>query len=62
MMTSMAGAVLLLGCPWAWIPAVLYGAVLVVRTEREDATLLQELPGYREYAARTTHRLVPGIW
>jgi protein-S-isoprenylcysteine O-methyltransferase Ste14 len=62
MMTSMAGAVLLLGCPWAWIPAVLYGAVLVVRTAREDATLLQELPGYREYATRTTHRLVPGIW
>jgi protein-S-isoprenylcysteine O-methyltransferase Ste14 len=41
---------------------VLYGAVLVVGTAREDATLIQELPGYREYAARTTHRLVPGIW
>jgi protein-S-isoprenylcysteine O-methyltransferase Ste14 len=62
MITSMAGAVLLLGSPWAWIPAVLYGAVLVVRTAREDATLIQELPGYREYAGRTTHRLVPGIW
>jgi protein-S-isoprenylcysteine O-methyltransferase Ste14 len=36
--------------------------VLVVRTAREDATLIEELPGYREYADRTTHRLVPGIW
>jgi protein-S-isoprenylcysteine O-methyltransferase Ste14 len=62
MITSMAGAALLLGSPWAWIPAVLYGAVLVVRTAREDATPIQELPGYREYAARTTRRLVPGIW
>jgi protein-S-isoprenylcysteine O-methyltransferase Ste14 len=62
MMTSMAGAVLLLGSPWAWIPAALYGAVLVVRTAREDAALIAELPGYREYAARTRSRLLPGIW
>ena len=62
MMISMAGTVLLLGSPWAWIPAVLYGAVLVVRTGREDATLIQELAGYCEYAARTRYRLVPMIW
>ena len=28
----------------------------------EDRTLREELPGYREYAARTGHRLLPGIW
>jgi len=62
MMTSMAGAVLVLGCPWAWIPAVLYAAAMAVRTRLEDATLLEELPGYRAYSTRTRFRLVPGVW
>jgi protein-S-isoprenylcysteine O-methyltransferase Ste14 len=62
MMTSMAGAVLVLGSPWAWVPAVLYMVAMAVRTGLEDATLLEELPGYREYASGTRFRLVPGIW
>jgi protein-S-isoprenylcysteine O-methyltransferase Ste14 len=53
---------LLVGSPWA-APASLASAVLyVVRTAMEDKTLLQELPGYREYAQQTRYRLVPGIW
>jgi protein-S-isoprenylcysteine O-methyltransferase Ste14 len=52
----------LLGSPWALIPAVLAGATLVVRTAMEDQTLQNELPGYKEYAAQTRYRLLPGIW
>ncbi len=51
-----------LGSLWTFIPAVLTVALLVVRTYLEDRTLLTELPGYREYAARTTSRLIPRVW
>lgn len=53
---------LLLDSIWAFIPAVLLLVVLVVRTSMEDATLQNELPGYREYAQKTHYRLMPGIW
>jgi protein-S-isoprenylcysteine O-methyltransferase Ste14 len=53
---------LLLDSIWAFIPAILLLAVLVVRTSMEDATLQNELPGYREYAQKTHYRLMPGIW
>ena len=52
----------LLGSPWALIPAVALAILFVIRTLLEDRTLLAELPGYDEYARRTTHRLLPGIW
>lgn len=51
-----------LGSPWACIPTVLLVALTVVRTGLEDRTLIAKLPGYREYAEKTTKRLVPGIW
>jgi protein-S-isoprenylcysteine O-methyltransferase Ste14 len=53
---------LLLGSRWAFVPALLSIAGVVVRTALEDRTLTAELPGYAEYAKRTRHRLVPGIW
>jgi protein-S-isoprenylcysteine O-methyltransferase Ste14 len=34
----------------------------VVRTALEDRTLLEELPGYAEYAQQTRYRLLPGVW
>ena len=52
----------LLGSPWALIPSIASGALYVLRTHLEDQTLRQELPGYAEYAQRTRHRLLPGIW
>jgi len=52
----------LLGSPWALIPAILAGGVLVVRTALEDQTLQNELPGYKEYTQQTRYRLIPGIW
>jgi protein-S-isoprenylcysteine O-methyltransferase Ste14 len=56
------GMPLSLGSLWALIPAVLACLLLVVRTIWEDRTLRDELTGYREYAQRVRHRLIPGVW
>jgi protein-S-isoprenylcysteine O-methyltransferase Ste14 len=53
---------LLLDSYWAWIPTILLGAALVVRTALEDKTLQEELPGYKEFAQKTRYRLLPGVW
>lgn len=60
--TSMICIPLVLGSFWALIPAVLIDILFVVRTAMEDRTLMEELPGYWEYAARVRYRLFPGIW
>jgi protein-S-isoprenylcysteine O-methyltransferase Ste14 len=52
----------LLASLWAFAPAVISLAALVVRTALEDRTLRAELPGYAEYAQRTRYRLFPGVW
>jgi protein-S-isoprenylcysteine O-methyltransferase Ste14 len=52
----------LLGSFWAFIPSVALAALYTLRTYLEDRTLIDELPGYREYARRTPYRLVPGVW
>ena len=53
---------LALGSWWALLPAALAIALLVVRTGWEDGLLRAELSGYADYASRTRHRLVPGVW
>jgi protein-S-isoprenylcysteine O-methyltransferase Ste14 len=53
---------LALGSLWAFIPAVLLTAVMVVRTALEDKTLQDELVGYAEYTQRTRYWLLPGVW
>ena len=64
-----AGALLLylatplfLDSQWAFLPAIFLTIVLVIRTNLEDRTLQDELPGYREYAERVRYRLLPGVW
>lgn len=52
----------LLGSLWALVPAAVLCVLFVVRTVLEDRTLRAELPGYAEYARRTRHRLLPGLW
>lgn len=47
---------------WAYIPALVTVALLVVRTALEDRTLQAELAGYRDYAAAVRWRLLPGLW
>ena len=53
---------LMLGSPWAYLPSLLTACALVVRTALEDRTLIDELPGYAEYARHTRYRLLPGVW
>ncbi|NJD10367.1 MAG: isoprenylcysteine carboxylmethyltransferase family protein [Gemmatimonadetes bacterium] len=52
----------MLGSLWALVPAGLTVIAIVIRTAREDRMLHRGLRDYREYAARTRTRLVPGIW
>jgi protein-S-isoprenylcysteine O-methyltransferase Ste14 len=52
----------LLGSLWAFIPSVALAALYTLRTYLEDRMLIDELPGYKEYARRTPYRLVPGVW
>jgi protein-S-isoprenylcysteine O-methyltransferase Ste14 len=47
---------------WIIIPTFLAIMGSILRTALEDRTLLDELPGYEEFAQRTRYRLVPGIW
>jgi len=47
---------------WAFLPAALVSAALIIRTWLEDRTLQEELEGYRDYARQVRYRLVPGIW
>ena len=56
------GIVLALGSIWTLIPAAAALIIAIVRTELEDRTLQQELPGYREYARRVRFRLLPSIY
>jgi protein-S-isoprenylcysteine O-methyltransferase Ste14 len=53
---------LILGSWWGLVPVGLLVLLFVVRTALEDRTLREELPGYREYAAVTKHRLIPLLW
>jgi protein-S-isoprenylcysteine O-methyltransferase Ste14 len=58
----MVGVALSLGSWWALVPALIASVVLLVRTRWEDDMLIEELPGYRAYAARVRWRLAPGLW
>jgi protein-S-isoprenylcysteine O-methyltransferase Ste14 len=62
MIVGTLGLPLLLMSAWSAIPAVLFIAVMIVRTRLEDAVLENELEGYRDYQRATRYRLVPGLW
>ena len=51
-----------LGTLWAFIPALLMIAAVIIRTALEDRTLQAELSGYKEYTRRVRYRLLPGVW
>ena len=53
---------LILGTSRAYIPIALFAAVVVIRTAKEDKTLIDELPGYLEYTQKTRYRLLPLIF
>jgi protein-S-isoprenylcysteine O-methyltransferase Ste14 len=56
------GVPLLLGSWWGLALAPLLVFLLAVRAVLEERTLMAELPGYPDYAARVRYRLVPMIW
>jgi protein-S-isoprenylcysteine O-methyltransferase Ste14 len=64
----MGGLIMFAGIPLAlescWGLAVLVPVVVavVVRIADEEKLLNQELAGYREYASKVHHRLVPYVW
>jgi protein-S-isoprenylcysteine O-methyltransferase Ste14 len=59
---ALFGIVLALGSVWTLIPAAVASIIAVIRTALEDQTLLNELPGYRDYARRVRYRLIPWIY
>jgi protein-S-isoprenylcysteine O-methyltransferase Ste14 len=59
---SQIGLPIMLGSLWGIIPGVMLTIAIIVRTILEDRTLQEELEGYRSYAERVRHRLIPGIW
>lgn len=50
------------GSLWSFIPTTLGIVLVVIRTNLEDKTLLNELEGYRAYAEKTKNKLIPNIW
>jgi protein-S-isoprenylcysteine O-methyltransferase Ste14 len=59
---AMLSMPLALGSWWALLPASLIMIVFIIRTVLEDRTLMDELPGYKEYARQVPYKLLPGIW
>jgi protein-S-isoprenylcysteine O-methyltransferase Ste14 len=62
------GLLLFFGAPVAlgsWWGLVLFPPILVLiilRLKNEEAYLSNHLPGYRDYCAKVTHRLIPFLW
>lgn len=59
---ALLGIVLALGSLWALIPVVTAWIIAAIRTALEDRFLLEELPGYPDYALRVRYRLIPWIY
>jgi len=62
MLVLYPASAVVLGSVWVLAMGGLMGVLLLVRTGLEDRTLKAELPGYRDYAAATRYRLIPGLW
>jgi protein-S-isoprenylcysteine O-methyltransferase Ste14 len=57
-----AGIPLLLGSWWGLALAPMIVLLFAVRAVMEERTLMAELPGYTDYAARVHYRMVPFVW
>jgi protein-S-isoprenylcysteine O-methyltransferase Ste14 len=57
-----AGTPLMLGSWWGLLGVPVFTAAFGYRAVREEQTLVEGLPGYREYRQRVRYRFVPGIW
>jgi protein-S-isoprenylcysteine O-methyltransferase Ste14 len=52
----------LMGSWWGLIPSGLLCIGFIIRTAKEDQTLLEELHDYPAYAEKVRYRLLPGVW
>ena len=59
---ALPGIVMGLGSVWTIIPVIAAVIIALIRTILEDKTLIEELPGYRDYALRVRYRLIPGVF
>jgi protein-S-isoprenylcysteine O-methyltransferase Ste14 len=56
-------AVPLIFSSWWGLLLAGFGAILIIiRTALEDATLIRELAGYKDFAKKVRYRLITGIW
>lgn len=62
MVIANIGFPLLLGSLFTIIPVIVTLVLLVIRTQLEDKTLINELTGYSEYTHKTPYKLIPKIW
>ena len=53
---------LVLGTYFALLPMLFYPTIIVRRIINEEALLIQELAGYKEYTEKVSYRLLPFIW
>jgi len=56
------GAPLALGSWWGLVLFPPFLVLIILRLKNEERYLSTHLPGYRDYCARVTHRLIPSIW
>ena len=62
MVVAIPASALALGSWLALIPGLAFSVVIVRRTACEDQFLKVNLPGYTDYSAKISYRLLPGIW
>jgi protein-S-isoprenylcysteine O-methyltransferase Ste14 len=62
MLISLLAFPLLINSYWAFVPTVFGAVLLLIRTVIEDRVLTEQLPGYRDYVARTRWRLIPAVF
>ncbi|HQQ93920.1 MAG TPA: isoprenylcysteine carboxylmethyltransferase family protein [Bacteroidia bacterium] len=62
MIISLASIPLITGSVWSSLSTGLAILLLVIRTQLEDKTLLNELEGYISYSQKTRFKLIPGVW
>jgi len=58
----LVGIPLLLGSWWGLALAPVIILLFAIRAVMEERTLMAELPGYADYAARVRYRLIPKVW
>jgi protein-S-isoprenylcysteine O-methyltransferase Ste14 len=62
MIISLTGIPFITTSFWSFLPTIIAIILLLIRTQLEDKTLLNELDGYTEYSRKTRYKLIPFVW